>query len=847
MLALVAGSLGVSASSAAGSGYPDPRPDFSHPEHPHTPLFKRNQDPVPLLVVYGRFDDLPNLTEAETRAKFFPVLTFGTVADYYFETGLGLLIPAVETSGQQDGIVTVDLGPTGDWFTMDTAKRRGAMLRLADRFVDFARYDTNDNGVVEDSELGVITLMSSPDDTYSCGQTRIVYGAGKLDGKEIGLRTADGGSKTNSLTFAHELGHQHWDMYDHYGYGVGGWDLMGPTCAGPNETWQSPNAFHRLHLGRTPNQTVVRDGYVLPSPTFTYALYDYDRGTDDYFLLEARKQEANTYEQNIPDSGLVVWRIDERTIRSDQEHLRGVELVRPDGVRVPGCQDQDLDGKIDEDPPNGVDDDGDGKIDEDSKQQNGCYGGSRTDAWDPADFRTPQRTMTSHWADGTEAKVAVRTIGRDFVGREQAYLDVRGPGILVDGALADGSAPVQTLVAGSTADFDVTVMNTSEATDTFSFGMFVPDGWSSTTKQLTLAAKESATVRITVTVGENAAIGEQSLTLRGQSTTDSTVYTDYSYLPKVERPTSVAYTGDTAADQSDPAQLKALVRDKFTGAPLAGQWVRFDVGDVLARSAQTGSDGVATYDWTPDKPGQYPVTVVAEAANGYTEARSTAGFTVNAEKATLAITSPALYSDQAQPPMTIKVSEEADGSPGDLTRAALRVRMESSTGDTRIFTGTPGADGVATIPVNTPAGVWKATAELTGGYFTGSAAVQETVVYDPDGSASGSAIGRDTTGNSLSLSVSARYSDGDPTGAVGFASNGKTFSSTTMRWIAVAGSTATLEATGRYAGQSATLRAVLHDNGDKPDRLTVTIITPTAGYQSGDVLVTTGNLTVRTT
>ncbi|MEU4394317.1 hypothetical protein [Kribbella sp. NPDC023855] len=459
--------------AATAASYPFPLPDFSHPDSPHAPQFRKHQLP-PMLVVSGRFDDLTNLSESGTEDKFFPIFTFGNVSDYYLQNGLGVLVPVPETYGQRDnGVVMVELGKSAGWFTQDVGVRRRTMLDLADPFVDFARFDTNNNGRIENSELVVVTLVTSPDPTYSCGQTAAVGPGRALDGKTIAFTTADGGSLTNNLTFAHEVAHQTFDLADHYGFGVGSWDLAGPTCAGPNNPiWQAPNAWHRMHIGDDKPTVITKDRYVtlLPtdmSPYGSYLLYDPDRGTDDYFMIEARRPVAGTYDQNVPDDGLMVWRVDERNVRSGLEHVRGVEMIRPDGMRTPGCIDQDVDGRTDEDPVNGRDDDGDGRTDEDNgpdrdgdgrtdedpvnkmdddgdgavdedpqQEDRACYGGSDTDAWNAFDARTPQREMTAAWADGTPAKVAVRAIGHTFAvparAMVRAFVDVRGPGILVD-------------------------------------------------------------------------------------------------------------------------------------------------------------------------------------------------------------------------------------------------------------------------------------------------------------------------------------------------------------------------------------------------------------------------------
>jgi len=514
------------AAHAAPPGtYPYPLPDFSHPDSPHAPLFHNRGTLIPLLVVYATFNDLTNVSEADIEKKFFGLFTFGTVADYYLQNGIGVIAPATETFGKEgDGVVVVDLGASGPGIGQDPTQRRRTMMDLADPFVNFARYDTDGDGSVENDELAVATIFTSRPDMDNCGQTRNVAAGGQLDGKTIAFSTADGGTATNGLTLAHELGHQIYSLYDHYGFGVGSWDIAGPTCGG-TDVWFEPNAWTKMHLGADGEQPTVitKDTYVAltDSIKIPYLLYDPERGTDDYFLVEARAPRAGTYEEDVPDSGAVIWRIDERNVRSAQEHVRGVELLRPDGKRVPGCFDKDLDGKIDNKKPE-------------------CSGGSDSDAWDPEDKRTPQRTMNAPWADGTSAKVAVRAIGRPFFAGSlpnmwwsQVYLDVRGPGVLVDPADARGIAPRPALTLGSTGNLSFAVMNTGEATDTFSFTELVPPGWTASTQWMKLAAGEQATATIRVTVPTDARVGQHSLIARGRSGTDSSIQTDYQFLVDV--------------------------------------------------------------------------------------------------------------------------------------------------------------------------------------------------------------------------------------------------------------------------------------------------------------------------
>ena len=77
--------------------------------------------------------------------------------------------------------------------------------------------------------------------------------------------------------------------------------------------------------------------------------------------------------------------------------------------------------------------------------------------------------MSRTWRDGAGSNVAVRAIGRRRSDSSiRAYFDVRGPGVLVDPYTLDVGGPVDvTPDEGNT--ISIPVMNTGEATDTFSF------------------------------------------------------------------------------------------------------------------------------------------------------------------------------------------------------------------------------------------------------------------------------------------------------------------------------------------------------------------------------------------
>ncbi|MGH6692466.1 MAG: hypothetical protein ACREF4_17500, partial [Gammaproteobacteria bacterium] len=508
-VAFLAAVVSLVVAGAATAAYPSPAFDFAHPGSPHDPLYSPtggNTD-RPMLVVYAQFSDVtfPAGIDADDMAtRFFG--PFPSVAGYFADDSYGRLIlsPAAETDtadggAVNDGVVQVTVADTKANFTMMSAgDQNRALLQLADPFVNFAAFDGNGNGSLSDAEIVVQRIDADPDPPgpAGCGATRGVS-AVTLDGKGMGVSVAMDGTDSNLITIIHETAHVAYHMRDLYGFGVGSFDLSGPTCGYGDATLFRHSTWQKLHLGWITPTVVDRDGfYNVPrsAPTgASFLLYDFDRGTNDYFLVENRTPIAGTYDRNASDNGLVIWRIDDAQYNSGSDSVRPIDIMRPDGTTTPGC--------------NG-----------------GCYGGSSQDAWNPSDSSTPQRTMTRTWRDGTAAKVAVRAVGEpSSTGVIRAYFDVRGPGVLVDPYSLDvgGPAPVTPDEANA---FSIPVMNTGEATDTFDFTFTgLPAGWTASTATLTLGAGAGSTAVISVTPDANAPTGVYTLGVRGTSTSDSSV------------------------------------------------------------------------------------------------------------------------------------------------------------------------------------------------------------------------------------------------------------------------------------------------------------------------------------
>ena len=925
----------------AASLYPNPAFDFAHPGSPHDSIYSPtggNKD-RPMLVIYAQFSDtaFPGGQDAAFVAnRFFGA--FPSVANYFANDSFGRLIlsPAAESDSSNngaanDGVVSVTIGSTKATFTaLSAGAQNKQLLQAADSSVNFAAFDTNGNGAITDDELVIEHLDADPDPIGpGCGATRGVD-AVSLDGKNMFVSVAMDGTDTNLMTIIHETGHVALHTRDLYGFGVGSLDISGPTCGVGDALLFRTSVWQKMHLGWLVPTVVDHDAFYNVTRADTtgaaYILYDPDRGTNDYFMVENRQRTANSYDQSASDSGLVIWRIDDSQYNSGSESIRPIDIMRPDGTTNAGC--------------------GSG----------GCYGGSSTDAWDPSDSNTPQRTMNRTWRDGTAAKVAVRAIcasGNTI----RAYFDVRGPGVLVDPTTAT-CTPLQIDVTPDEANpVSFTVMNTGETTDTFNFTVGnLPVGWSSTTDTLTLSASTGSVAHVLVSVPADAAEGIYTVKAIGTSTTDGTItseiefrlrvvlhqtsitYTGLTSVPFGEpagfraqvtdvtkpseivmgatvtftlsdgintqtataitdstglaaanpsltvppgnytltvsmprygkhaaasttvaytverRPTLIVYNGDLSAAYSDPATVSGVLTDKLNGTPLSGQTVSFTLGTQSA-TATTDSTGSASSIIVINQPsGNVTVTISFAGNSIYLPSADTQPFTINKENLTFTYTGDTLVPLGTTPMLASQATQEADGSPGDLSLAEAQFDL-TPTLTTTPFSYTTGVDasGLSSTPaVGLPVDLWTITISVpaTNMYWQGTSTVPaELVVFDPAASIAGGAHGTDASSSDVSVTLTGRYFGLTPKGQVQLRSQAGRFKGDTFAWIVVVGNQAIFQISGDLNGQSVVLRLRLQDAGEPgvgSDTFIANLKNSSAVvvYDSGTVYLGGGNLQV---
>lgn len=349
----------------AVSPYPASLPDFSHAGVVHGNYYgvQAGQTDRPMLVILSGFTDLnlPAGFDENWAATTFFGGGFPSIANYFANDSFGdlNLTPATETCGtSNNGVAVVTTGTRAAFDGQSEPDRNRSSVNGVDSCVNFAVFDTNNDGQISNLELVIFNVTAPSSAAENCGATRGISG-GAIDGKTFpgSYGVGMGTTATNLMTHIHELGHVALDMRDLYGFGVGSLDISGPTCGAGNNQYMRSSAWQKMHWGWITPTVVVNDGYYTVDRADTtgeaFILYDYARGANDYFIVENRQGTANTYDQSASDSGLVIWRIDEAQYASGSDAVRPIDIMRPNGATTAGCT------------------------------AGGCYGGSNGDAWGP--------------------------------------------------------------------------------------------------------------------------------------------------------------------------------------------------------------------------------------------------------------------------------------------------------------------------------------------------------------------------------------------------------------------------------------------------------------------------------
>jgi len=357
-----------------------------------------------ILVLLVEFENW----SGSTSASLWHETIFGQVNSlrhYYDEVSFGQLdlIPAEESYGTiNDGVVgwikledyyhPYDLGNeqySGTEYSQEIAHRA---LQAANDTVNFASFDSDNNGYISTDELHILMIVAGFEGAYgvSCGPYIWAHHATLqgyfpvlvLDNKRLALAEGEGGymqlgeihcDQENTPghpatigIIAHELGHDLRlpDLYEisnsytqQSTAGIGNWGVMGtgmwnrsnPTSPFYGDSPAHPTAWSRWYLGWLTPYQITQSSLDIPLTTVessqvVFQLRDNPNGVDwswlqksgvgDYFLVENRQKIG--YDSGLPGAGLLIWHIDEsvtysNSANSDPSH-RLVDLVQADGL-----------------------------------------------------------------------------------------------------------------------------------------------------------------------------------------------------------------------------------------------------------------------------------------------------------------------------------------------------------------------------------------------------------------------------------------------------------------------------------------------------------------------------------
>ena len=223
-------------------------------------------------------------------------------------------------------------------------------LALADNSVDYSLYDQDNDGFIDN----LLVVFVGPNDASNGDADN---DGKKEDGNAIwpiqwslqtSFSTNDGVSASNFFVctegcaagiFSHEFGHNLGlpDLYDtdYSSNGVGIWSVMG---FGVNKESASHfDAWSKYKLGWIeptviPPDTMQMELTLQPVET-TGTIVKVPISSTEYWLIEYRSNTAGYYDGSLPDSGVLIWHIDESVpgLNNNDEDHPAVKLIQADG------------------------------------------------------------------------------------------------------------------------------------------------------------------------------------------------------------------------------------------------------------------------------------------------------------------------------------------------------------------------------------------------------------------------------------------------------------------------------------------------------------------------------------
>jgi M6 family metalloprotease-like protein len=357
-----------------------------------------------ILVVLVEFANIHITQSDRFWSETFFSDTQNSVHNYYDQNSRGKVSfdPVSEISADathegavDDGVVRVQMNydhPARDGYTSDDAMQEkisataiDAVEAAAASIPALSQYDTNGNGILEQSELHVVTIFAGFEMSSGFTTSDAIWGHA-ADYEPVGVGDLGSGLKlggymavgeqmsdTDSITigvFCHELGHSLGlpDLYD-YGYdsmGLGPHSLMAMGSWGAADgglegsTPVHLDAWSKIQLGFvTPTIVSANGSYTVNDQTsMDYNVLEVPAGLPgQYFLIERRSlagYDAGLNEFSIIP-GVAIYHIDENVIKTgaqyweglinDNEYRKAVDLEEAD-MGLVGFSEMDTNGLV---------------------------------------------------------------------------------------------------------------------------------------------------------------------------------------------------------------------------------------------------------------------------------------------------------------------------------------------------------------------------------------------------------------------------------------------------------------------------------------------------------------------
>jgi M6 family metalloprotease-like protein len=505
-----------------GSPAPPPPSGFNDPVTPQTGV-------VPLLTIFIEWTDAP----PDITTTFVQTQLFGprpSLIDYMLETSYGQFTYSdighyTWITAWDDPITPGDEASRDYWHTAPDPYYGGTfiahgLVSLDKTGYDFAPLDFDNDGTIEFGDEVAYLMIDAMDpglaSDYRGGGNRPMPPL-TLDGKSTSGAGCTVSENSPWITlYAHELAHEVFDLHDYYyitPQPVDFFTLMGLSGA---NNWTIPigphhiDPYYKMKLGWYSPTVVTSDGFYDIPDTETnpvaFILHDPTHGTHEYFMVENRWKGLSYDNSNglidpltpplppadapidILDQGLLIWHVD--------------ETRDWDGLTTGGYPKVNLTRR-------GLTD------------HTAAFNSADVDYYDFYDGSSP---LDAKWNTGTNSKCgawAVSKTGQTM----RAWLDVPGPGIL-EVLLTDSVSAIP----GSSGTLSVRVVNTGDATDTFSFSVVgLPSDLTATTPgSVSLGSKAETIVDFEITPIRHwtTAPGIRSFKLRAESITDPSVFTE---------------------------------------------------------------------------------------------------------------------------------------------------------------------------------------------------------------------------------------------------------------------------------------------------------------------------------